>query len=337
MHFGVSFPTCKEGLSLPLPFCDVDMVIKMIVEAERLGFDSAWGNDHITAPAYVRHDFPDPPSFYEPLIVFAAASKLTTKIRFGVAVLVLPMREPVFLAKQIATLDQVCNGRFILAVGTGAYREEFESIFPRLKGSHRGDMLDEGVEVLQKLFSERRGSFSGKYYAYDGIEMSPQPVQKPFPIYMGGNNINVMRRAAQSGQGWMPAVMPIDDIRKHCQELHRLAEEAGRDPKAIDIAPQVVICLPRKGESAVDRFHKSRMYVHLKSLAASTLREQSLAAMEENNLIGSPQEIVDKIGALADAGVTTLGAASFLSETPEIMFEDMQLFAEQVMPHFRKK
>jgi probable F420-dependent oxidoreductase len=336
MRFGVSFPTCKEGLSLPLPYCDVHTTIAMIETAERLGFDSAWGNDHITPPAYVRRDYADPPNFYEPLMVFAAAAKLTSRIKLGVAVLVLPMREPVFLAKQLATLDQITNGRIILAVGTGAYREEFERIFPRLKGAHRGRMLEEGVEALQRLFSQRHASFKGDYYEFDGIDLGPRPVQDPFPIYMGGNNENVMKRAAKVGQGWMPAAISGEEIRRGRDELFRLAEQAGRDPTTIDIAPQLMVCLPRGKETAVERFKQSRMYVHLHSLASSTLREQNLSRMEQVNLIGSPAELVDRIDTLERAGVTTLAAISFLSETPEIMVEDMQLFAEEVMPHFRR-
>jgi probable F420-dependent oxidoreductase len=337
MRFGVSFPTCKEGLSLPLPYCDVDTVLRMIQEAERLGFDSVWGNDHITPPAYVRHDYADPPKFYEPLMVFAAASRLTERIKMGVAVLVLPMREPVYLAKQVATLDQISGGRFILAVGTGAYREEFEAIMPRLKGAHRGKMLDEGVTALRRLLTERRASFKGRYYEFENIELYPKPAQDPFPIYMGGNNANVIRRTATDGQGWMPAAVSLDDLRQGRAELFRQAEAAGRDPTAIDVAPQLMVCMDRGGESAVERFRKSRMYVHLQSLASSTLREQNLSRMEQFNLVGTPSELIDRIGALSDAGVTTLAATSFLSETPEIMFEDMQRFAEEVMPHFSRQ
>ena len=113
-------------------------------------------------------------------------------------------------------------------------------------------------------------------------------------------------------------------------------EAAGRDPSQIDVAPQLMVCMDRGGESAVERFRKSRMYIHLQSLASSTLREQNLSRMEQFNLVGTPSELIDRIGALSDAGVTTLAATSFLSETAEIMFEDMQRFAEDVMRHFRQ-
>ncbi len=337
MKFGVSLPTCKEGLNLPLPFANAQDILELVQLADRLGFDSAWGNDHITAPAYVRHDFADPPSFYEPLILFAAAAALTQRIKLGTAVLVLPFREPVYLAKQLATLDQVSGGRAIVAVGTGAYREEFESLHPRLKHAHRGKMLDEGVEALNRLFTQRRASFAGDYYAFEGIELYPKPVQDPLPVYMGGNNPHVIARAATRGQGWMPAAVLPDEIRQGREDLHRLARAAGRDPRGIEIAPQVMCCLGRTHEEAVVRFRKSRMYVHLQTLVQSTLRGQNLERMEEINLVGSPDEVVEKIGKLDEAGATTLGAMSFLSETKEIMAEDMALFAQQIMPRFRPR
>jgi probable F420-dependent oxidoreductase len=337
IKFGVSVPTCKEGLNLPLPFADGEAILGLIQLADELGFDSVWGNDHITPPAYVRRDFPDPPNFYEPLVIFAAAAGMTSRVKLGPAVLVLPFREPVFLAKQLATLDRVSGGRLILAVGTGAYREEFESLYPRLKGAHRGRMLDEGIEALHRLFTQRRAHFEGEYYAFDGIELYPKPVQDPLPIFMGGNSSQVIQRAAERGQGWMPAAVSAEEIGRGRQELHRLASAAGRDPQAIDIAPQVMCCMARTHEEAVARFRASRMYVHLQTLSESTLRGKALGRMEEINLVGSPDEVVERIGKLAEVGVTTLGAMSFLSETKEIMAEDMAFFASEIMPHFRAR
>jgi probable F420-dependent oxidoreductase len=337
MKFGVSIPTCKEGLNLPLPFADAEAILGLIQLADELGFDSVWGNDHITPPAYVRSEFPDPPNFYEPLVIFAAAARMTRHVKLGPAVLVLPFREPVFLAKQLATLDQVSGGRLILAVGTGAYREEFEALHPRLKGAHRGKMLDESIEALHRLFTQRRAQFEGDYYAFDGIELHPKPVQDPLPIYMGGNSPKVIQRAAERGQGWMPAAVSAEEIGRGRHELHRLARAAGRDPNAIEIAPQLMCCMGKTHEEAVARFRRSRMFVHLQTLSQSTLRGQALDRMEEINLVGSPDEVVERIGKLAGVGVTTLGAMSFLSETKEIMAEDMAFFAQEIMPRFRER
>jgi probable F420-dependent oxidoreductase len=337
MRFGVSLPTCKEGLNLPLPFCDLDELIELFVLAEALGFDSAWGNDHITAPFYVRADYEDAPRFYEPLMTFAAVSRLTSRIRLGTAVLVLPMRDPVLVAKQISMLDQLSHGRAILGVGTGAYREEFELAHPRSRGGRRGDMLDEGLETLRLLFSERSPSHSATYYEFTDLELYPKPVQDPLPIFVGGNSAQVLRRAAMHAQGWLPGALPLPKLVEGRSELRRLAEERGRDPGEIEIAPQYMCCLGASREQALGKFKRSRLYAHFQSLDRSTLRGHGLEEVVEANLIGSAADVVEQIARLEEAGVTMLAAMSFESDSAAAMASDMAWFAEEVMPHFDRE
>ena len=288
LRFGVSLPTCKEGLNLPLPFASIQQTVQLIIDAEQLGYDSAWGNDHITAPTYVRRDYADPPNFYEPLIVFAAAAQATSRIRLGTAVLVLPMREPVYLAKQLATLDQLSRGRVIAGVGAGAYREEFEALHPNLASVRRSELVDEGIAALRALFSERTASFSGKHIAFRNIELSPKPAQVPLPIYVGGNSRAVVERAARLGDGWIAASTTAAALRDGVSQLQELAAQHGRDPATIDIAPQFICTIARTEAEALRRFRESRLYVHLQSLSGSTLRDTGVEGLEQRNLIGSP-------------------------------------------------
>ncbi|MCH8991158.1 MAG: LLM class flavin-dependent oxidoreductase, partial [Acidobacteria bacterium] len=106
----------------PVPFADVDDAVELAVTAERLGFDSVWGNDHVSTQHYVRSEFDEPPRFYDPLTYLAYVAALTTTLRLATCVLVLPFRHPVVAAKQAATLDQLSGGRLVLGVGIGAYR-----------------------------------------------------------------------------------------------------------------------------------------------------------------------------------------------------------------------
>jgi probable F420-dependent oxidoreductase len=331
VRIGVSLPTCKEGLNLPLPFCEPDELLDLFVHAERCNYDSAWGNDHITAPAYVREDYDDPPRFYEPLIVFAAASSITERIRLGTAVLVLPMRDPVYLAKELATLDRVSRGRVIAGVGTGAYREEFVRSRPRLAKGHRAEMLDEGIELLTRLLSGERTTHDGKYYAVDGLELHPTPVQDPLPVYIGGNSANVIERVARVGHGWLPGALPVAKLREGSARIRERAAELGRDGEAIDIAPQYLVAIGRTHEEALARFRASRLYVHLQSLSGSTLSGHALPDVEAANLIGTPADLVEQLGALREAGATSLAATSFVSDTPEQMADDMEWFSREVM------
>ncbi|BCB75834.1 hypothetical protein Pflav_022440 [Phytohabitans flavus] len=119
MKFGISIPTCVEGMAYPIRFADQHEVVALGVEAEELGFDSVLVNDHFSTMPYVREQFADPPRFYEPLITLGYLAARTTRIRMMTGVVVMPMREPVLLAKQAATLDQLSDGRLTLGIGVG--------------------------------------------------------------------------------------------------------------------------------------------------------------------------------------------------------------------------
>jgi probable F420-dependent oxidoreductase len=335
VKFGVSLPTCKEGLNLPLPFCSADELMGLIELADELGYDSAWGNDHVTAPAYVRDNYADPPRFYEPLMVFAAAARVTTRIRLGTGVLVLPLRDPVVLAKQLATLDRLSHGRVILGVGVGAYREELELANPRLAAAaNRGRLLDETIEALGLLLSGEPTSFDGEYHAFGELQLQPAPVQDPVPLYIGGNSAQALERTATRGHGWLPGAIPSERLRSGRAEIRRRAEDLGRDPDTISIAPQYMCCLGTSREEALERFRASPMYVHLQSLAGSTLRGQPLEAVENANLVGTPAQVAEQIHELEEAGVDELAAMSFISATASDMARDMTWFKEEVMAEF---
>src|SRR5258708_21582852 len=167
-------PTGMEGLTYQIPFSSPETLIKIAQHAERLGYHSVWGNDHMTTQHYVREEFPVPPRFWEPLMTYAFIAAATTKLRFGTGILVLPMRRDiVVLAKQIATLDHFSGGRFELGVGVGAYREEFDALNPDSE-AHRGDMVDEALLAFNLLFKERGASFHGKYYQFHAVHPAPQ-------------------------------------------------------------------------------------------------------------------------------------------------------------------
>ncbi len=331
MKIGVAVPTCMEGLMLPQPFGGIDELLALFSELERLGYDSAWGNDHITAPQYVREEHAEPPRFFEPLTVFAAASQHTERLRLCTAILVLPMRDPVYLAKQLATLDLVSGGRVIAGIGTGAYREEFERSNPRRQGAKRGAMLDEGLVALRALLSGERVSHDGEHYAFDGLQLHPRPWQDPFPLYIGGNADQAIERAARHGQGWLPGAPGLDYLSRGVARLRSRAAEYGRDPDEIEVAPQYLCCIAKTREQALRRFRASAVYVHLKTLARSTLSGQRLEDVEAANLVGSPEDIVEQIERLREHGATYLAATAFVSDDPRSMVDDLQWFSEDVM------
>ena len=119
-NFGLGIATGTEGLMYPIPYSSARDVVDLSIYAEKLGFHSVWGNDHITTQHYVREEFNQPPRYYAPLLTLAAIAERTTTLKVATALLVLPFRNPLVMAKEIATLDQLSNGRLLLGVGLGA-------------------------------------------------------------------------------------------------------------------------------------------------------------------------------------------------------------------------
>ena len=332
MRVSVGLPTGMEGLTYPIPFSEPEAVIRIARHAEALGYHSVWGNDHMTTQHYVRAEFPVPPRFWEPLIVYSFVAAETTTLRFGTGILVLPMRRDIVVtAKQLATLDHFSGGRLEIGVGIGAYREEFEALQPDSRIA-RGKIVDEGLEALALLFRDRVTSYDGAYYRFRDVELYPKPRQERIPLYVGGNNANNLRRTVAHADGWLPAAVPLDRIAADVKQLHRLAEEAGRDPASIEVAPQYIVHIGKTREAALARFEKTQMCAHLTSLRKSTLKEQGALGHEDINLIGTVDDAVERANRLREVGVTHLLGLYFAADDLQELLDQMQIFAEDIAP-----
>jgi probable F420-dependent oxidoreductase len=335
MRFSVALPTCVEGLVYPVPYITPEKLMEVGLAAERLGYHSVWGNDHLHTQHYVWDEWRSVPNYYEPLISLAALSGRTQRIRLGTSVIVMPMREPTLLAKQAATLDQLSGGRLLLGIGVGAYREEFEAVRPDApKKTNRGEMVDEGIRAIQALFTEETASFRGRYFHYEGVKMAPKPLQRPFPIYSGGNSDAGAVRAGRYAQGWLPAVLPVDVLRRKVRLLKEAAQAAGRSAEGIDIAPQMSVSLGKTKEDGLRRFRDSQVYQHMLSLKRSTLKDLDLTQVEQMNLIGTPSQVAEQIAAYGAAGVTHCCALIFPATTIEETIDQMDWFARDVVGRF---
>jgi probable F420-dependent oxidoreductase len=329
MKFSICLPTGFEGVMYPIPFVEPGDFVKLGLLCERLGYDSVWGNDHITTQKYVQELFPgQQPAFYEPLITLMAIGAATTTLRLGTSLLVLPMRDPVYLAKQVTTLDQLTNGRFTLGVGLGAYREEFAAWNSRLAKARRGDMMDEGLEALLKLLYQTQASHEGKFYAFKDVEMAPKARQNPFPLFIGGHSMESVDRAAKLGEGWLPGWRPLNEMKERIEHLRRRAEEYGRDPKSIEIAPQFSFTIAKTMEEAERIYMESGLVAHRKSLAYTgrDLSQQVVA-----NLVGSADVILEKIAYLRSIGVDHCCALMVPANSMSELIEQIEWFAEHVM------
>lgn len=331
-RFGLGVPTGTEGLMYPVPYADVDEAVHLACEAERLGFDSVWGNDHVSTQQYVRAEYDDPPRFFDPLTYLAFVAARTTRIRLATAILVMGFRNPVTVAKEAATIDHLSGGRFILGLGIGAYREEYEAMWPD-RSIDRGSQAAEYIEALQLLFSQRRASFDGEYIRFTDIESYPKPLQDPLPILSGGNSSGARRRAALLANGWLPACLTPGEYRNGLAEIRRTAEANGRTLDGFEPALQLVVAIGDTDEAAAARFRDSQVHAHLTSLGGSTMRGR-LQDLTVRNLVGKPDEVAARVEEYVDAGVATFAGLLFAADTVAETLEQMERFTGGVMARF---
>ena len=323
-----------EGLIYPYPFAGPKQIVRIAIEAEAMGYEAVWPNDHLTTQHYVARMWPNPPRFYEPFVLLSFIAAETKKIKLATGVAVLPVREPIILAKTAATLDVCSGGRVILGVGLGAYREEYRAVNPG-KAPHRGRLMDERIAALRELLQKRRATFEGRYVRFRNVEMYPKPVQKKMPIYIGGNSWDGVKRAGRYADGWFPAILTPEEIAERVKRMEAVAKKANRSIRRIDIAPQLGVTLARTESQARRTFQASQLRHHLQSLAKSTLKDQTLSDIGASNLIGTPAQVIDRIGVYQRAGVTHLAGMMFGVNSVRAFMSQMERFAAHVMPAFR--
>ena len=334
MRFGVEIPTCTAGMMYPVPFASAADVVRVAEEAEQLGYDDVGGNDHLSTQQYVRDAWSDPPDYFEPLVTLAAVAAKTSVIRLTTGILVMPMRDPVLLAKQVATLDQISGGRVTLAVAVGGYRDEFEAVAPDLAGAPRAALTREGIEALRTLFAERYSTYQGRYRHFTNVESFPKPVQSPLPIYSGGNSPGAFRRAGRLCEGWLPAKIGPEQIRAGRAEVAREARAAGRDPAGIVTALQSVVCIGKTAADARERFERSAFDLFRQSLRTTMTKDVDVDAYLAANLVGTPDEVCARVGKFEEAGLDHFCATLFVGNTVAEMMEQVRLFARYVLPAF---
>ena len=228
------------GTSIPLPAYTIDPAF-MAKKAEDLGFESIWYAEHPVLPVQSASQFPSggpiPESyahFTDPYIALSRASGVTTNIKLGTGITLVPERNPLLLAKEIATLDRFSGGRFLFGIGAGWNREETE-----LMGGdfdHRWTQVRESVDVMKELWTKDEAEFRGKYYDFPPVKCNPKPLQSPHPpIILGGASRNVLRRIATWADGWLPLRISPEELETSRKILDALAGEMGRNPSDITI------------------------------------------------------------------------------------------------------
>jgi probable F420-dependent oxidoreductase len=183
---------------------------------EALGFDSLWLSERITA------DSPDP------LTALAYAAGRTSRLKFGTSVTVLPGRNPMLLAKIMATLDQVSIGRFLPAVGLGVTSRSEQQAFG-VSRDDRPAIFDEMLPLIRRFWSEDTVDHKGKFFRYDGASVRPQPAQKPLEVWLGGIASSALDRCGRLGDGWLPSFATPDDVARGRAHILQVAGRADRE------------------------------------------------------------------------------------------------------------
>jgi len=230
------------GTSVPLPAYTIDPAF-MAKKAEDLGFESIWYAEHAAVPVHSDSPFPATGGeipwtyshFTDPYIALARASGVTTKIKLGTGITLVPERNPLLLAKEIATLDRYSGGRFLFGIGTGWLKEETEIMGGDFE--HRWTQTREAIEVMKELWTKEEAEYHGRYFDFPLVRSYPKPVQNPYPpIILGGMAKNVLRRIVTHADGWLPNRVTPAEVEESRKKLDAMAAEAGRDPKSITIS-----------------------------------------------------------------------------------------------------
>jgi len=230
------------GTSVPLPAYTIDPAF-MAKKAEDLGFESIWYAEHAAVPVHSDSPFPATGGeipwtyshFTDPYIALARASGATSKIMLGTGITLVPERNPLLLAKEIASLDRFSGGRFLFGIGTGWLKEETEMMGGDFE--HRWTQTREAIEVMKELWTKEEAEYHGRYFDFPLVKSYPKPLQKPYPpIILGGMAKNVLRRVVAHADGWLPNRVTPADVEESRKKLDAMAAEAGRNPKSITIS-----------------------------------------------------------------------------------------------------
>lgn len=282
---------------------------RMAEKAEATDLDTLWSSDHLLMlpmvhskyPGTADGELPEPwkRTYYQPFSVLNYLAGRTTKVRLGTSVLVLPMRNPMEAAAQVAELDQVSGGRANFGVGVGWYQEEYDALgYPFRK---RGRRCNEGLEIATRLWSGEPTDFDGEFYQFKGARLGPRPVQRPHPpIYVGGHTPAALKRTARFADVWHPFKVLPEDVVNLRPELERLLAAEGRDAKDFPIAPKV-----------------------------SLIFQDGPASDGQPPTQGRPQDIIDTIRRFQDAGATEM-CFDIVPETADNAVETMDRFANEV-------
>lgn len=301
------------GIELPQVFFDgpVDMahVRDFAVRAETLGYDSLWLQERIVG------DF----AMLEPVTLLSYVAAITTQLKLGTSVILLPLRNPIQLAKAYSTLDVMSGGRAVMGVGLGGgHLGSHEDVFGYTRGG-RVTRFTEAVQIMKLLWTEPKASFRGRYWNFTDVAMEPKPMQQPrLPLIFGGHHENALRRAVKYADGWMGAgSSSAGSFIRESARIRDMLAETRRDPQSFHFAKRVYL--------AVDN-DKARGERRIKEWFSKRYKNAELGP--KVSIWGSSAECTEKIQEIVKAGAQQIVFNPMFDE-----MEHLEICAREIMPH----
>ncbi len=291
MLFGVLPPYRTGAVS------DPEWLVAFVRHAEAVGFESVYTAEHLVVPADYTTPYPYAPSrrmllpvdaaIPDPLELLAFCAAHTDRLRLGTGIVVLPLHNPVQLAKRAATVDVLSGGRLILGVGVGWLREEADAV--GVPFDQRGARTDEAIAALRVLWAEDEPSFSGRFWQFERACSYPKPLARKVPIHIGGHSRAAARRAGRLGDGFHPLGLDDDGLRDRLAALRRAADAAGRDADVIELT--LGGGLVDTDDEAIERarsFGAARMVLGTRERDIAKVRDQLSAFADRFIAAGAP-------------------------------------------------
>jgi probable F420-dependent oxidoreductase len=274
--FGINFGIIGDG----------DAMIRVAKAAEQAGLESVWTGEHVVLPDPRVAPSPSEPQtpFLDPLIALSHIAAHTVELRLGTGVIILPQRNPLVLAKELASLDVVSKGRLIFGLGAGYLEPEFRALGAPFE--QRGAVTDEAIEVLKALWTMEKPAHTGQFFSFAGIDAQPRPVQKPHPsIVVGGISRYGARRAVRYGNGWYGFFTDLEATKRCLDWIHGFIEVGERPADLGELEISVTPPL-RVTRDMMERYAELGVHRLIPYLNATTLDEVL--------------RFVDELGGLAD-------------------------------------
>jgi probable F420-dependent oxidoreductase len=238
MKIGLMF-TNTGALSQP------DLIAHLATTADQCGIESMWTIEHVAIPQGFQTPYPyardgkfpggETAPILDPFIPLSFCASITKKLKFATAVVILPQRHPIYVAKELATLDVLSGGRVMFGIGSGWLKEEFAAL--QLDFKERGARTDESIAAIRALWRDDPATFEGKHFNFRAMKSFPKPLQKGgIPIHVGGHSPAAVRRAAHLGDGFFPAPGNLNVLKDLFGKLREECAKIGRNPAEIELS-----------------------------------------------------------------------------------------------------